>query len=117
MNSFFWRKIIPRIAGILAIIIVRYVPALEGAEEAVTSALLAIWGVVEIILAKNHADRQELVAGQQRVLKAEGLYAGKIDGQAGPKFDAAVRSAVSLAQRVSEVVTDAPPRTGGHPAK
>lgn len=97
MNSFFFRKLAPYVAGAVAVLIVKYVPALEGAEEAVTSAILSVLTVIFLATAKKHADRQELVAGFQRVLKAEGLYAGKIDGKAGPKTDAAVRAAVSIA--------------------
>jgi len=82
----------PRIAGILAVTLVNFIPRLQGSEEAVTSAILAVWGVVEIFLASSQAKRQELLAGDQRILKAEGIYTGKVDGKYGPKTSAAIGS-------------------------
>lgn len=105
INRFLIRKIVPRIAGVLAIVMARSIPSLEGAEEPITTALLAVWGVIEIVLMKNHSDRQELVSKQQLILKGEGLYMGKIDGKAGPKYDSAVREAAGRAA------------AGNHPAK
>lgn len=96
MKTFFFRKLAPYIAGALAVVIVKYVPQLAGAEEAVTSAILAVLGVFFIAQESSHAKRQEIVAKTQRVLKAEGLYAGKIDGKFGDKSDNAVRAAVSI---------------------
>ena len=99
MSNHFIRALAPRLAGIMSIIIVRYIPALEGAEEAVTSAILALWGVVEIALARNTADRRELIERDQRVLRAEGLYTGKIDGKYGPKSSAGVRGGIGNPNR------------------
>lgn len=99
MNYFFFRKLAPYLAGAVAVLIVKYIPSLEGAEEAVTSAILSVLTVIFLAQTKSHSERQKLVADSQRILKAEGLYAGKIDGKFGEKTDAAVRAAISLTER------------------
>lgn len=93
--KFFLRKIIPRLASIIALLVVKFIPALEGAEEAVTTAILGVWGVIEIGLAKNDSERQGLIQADQRMLAAEGVYHGDFDGKYGPKNSAAVRAAAA----------------------
>lgn len=84
----------PRIAALLSTLLVHFVPKLEGAEQAVTSAILAVWGVYEIYDASSRAKRQELVERDQRTLRAEGLYLGKVDGKYGPVTSTAVQRSI-----------------------
>jgi hypothetical protein len=86
-----FRILAPRIAGILSILLVRHIPALEGAEEAVTSAILAVWGVFEIAMARNDQARREYVTDDQIEMRDAGVYKGKIDGKPLAKTLAAKR--------------------------
>lgn len=97
MKNFLLRRLAPHLAAVIAVLIIRAVPSLEGAEEAIVSAVLAVWGVVLIALSKNDADRDKLIAADQRVLRAEGVYAGSVDGKYGPKTSAGVRGLASIA--------------------
>lgn len=80
----------PKIAAVAATLIVTYVPRLQGHEEMIIGWIMTGYLLVEAALAKGQAERQELVAQDQRVLKAEGLYDGKIDGKYGPKTSTAI---------------------------